>query len=210
MTTASNSDARKRLAARNTAPDTAGLRANAGPWRHDDGTMCPTHYASTPRATQGFPWWCTEHQQYVHATAHPDPTPEPEHRLTASNCRDSRAQGAPISSGNVCPACPATVSDPAALTDAEWRSLVAEWPTLAAPPKNSPVIHVFERIIAARVAEAVEQERAARLALVAKIEALVKEAEAGEGIVLYPGHHAYFTVETGLLRALLDDTKATS
>jgi hypothetical protein len=39
---------------------------NAGPWRHDDESPCPYHYASKPFPSQGHESWCTEHQQHVH------------------------------------------------------------------------------------------------------------------------------------------------
>lgn len=48
----------------------------------------------------------------------------------------------------------------------------------------------------------------ARAEVQAAVLALVEDAERGEGIVLFPGHREYHTVDTGLLRAALSDTAA--
>jgi hypothetical protein len=42
--------------------------SNAGPWSHEDGTSCPTYWASKPKPDADVAWWCTEHQQYVRPT----------------------------------------------------------------------------------------------------------------------------------------------
>lgn len=47
-------------------------------------------------------------------------------------------------------------------------------------------------------------ERDAALARLAKVEALCVQAEADEGLVIWPGHHKYQTVEVGILRAAAD------
>lgn len=52
--------------------------------------------------------------------------------------------------------------------------------------------------------EAALAVRDAQAALAERVRELCDEAEAGEGIVLFPGHRTYYTVETGRLRALLD------
>lgn len=48
--------------------DTPAAR-NAGPWSHDDNTPCLTFWASRPVPREGGAYWCTEHQQHVHAQA---------------------------------------------------------------------------------------------------------------------------------------------
>ena len=97
----------------------------------------------------------------------------------------------------------------AAATDGPWR----RWPSEAQKAdhiRSEDGMWVAQFVVTPEDARLIAALRNAapwlldRAAAVARVEALLSEAERGEGIVITPGFTTYHAVECGLLRAALD------